>query len=263
MKNTTRKYLGFLLLLSVVLISGCVPLEKVKYLQDIEGIVSQPEYQLPKQEHLLQPGDYLYIKIMTPDNKNNEVFSNMSGSGSSAGYLNITEQNLYLTSYMVNDSGYVNFPLIGNIEANGITLKEFQESLNKQVNSIVKEAEVVVKQVLFSISVLGEVRSPGRYPIYKDNVNIFEAFAMANDLTTFANRNKVQIIRKTGDKINIVDLDLTKKDILKSPYFYLEPNDIIYIEPLKMKNYTFEAFPYGLIVSTLTTIIVIATYFKK
>ena len=85
---------------------------------------------------------------------------------------------------------------------------------------------------------------------------------MANDLTSFANRNAVKIIRTEGEKNTVVTIDLTSKDILSSPYYYLQPNDVIYVEPLKNKTYVFEAFPYALLLSTITTTLVIAQFFK-
>ena len=116
--------------------------------------------------------------------------------------------------------------------------------------------------MLYNISVLGEVQAPGKYTIYNNRINIFEALALARDLTSFANRSKVQIIRTEGNKNTIVTLDLLSKDILSSKYYYLQPNDIIYVEPLKNKTYAFESFPYALIFSTITTALLIAQFFK-
>jgi polysaccharide export outer membrane protein len=109
---------------------------------------------------------------------------------------------------------------------------------------------------------LGEVKSPGKYPIYNNRINIFEALAMANDLTAFANRSRVQIIRTEGTKTNVVVFDLLNKDILSSPYYYLQPNDIIYVEPLKEKTWRYETFPYALALSTISLVLVVLTFFK-
>lgn len=253
--------LFYLIIIGLAVIS-CVPLSKTKYLQDKEGVAPVTEFQNPKPDYKIKPGDYLYIRIMTLDQKSNEVFATISGSSGGNSYMNVTDQNLYLTSYMVNDSGYISFPLLGKIYANGQTIHEMEVSLNRSVSDILREASVVVKLVMYNVSILGEVKNPGKYAIYNNRVNIFEALAMANDLTTFANRSKVQIIRSTGDKNTIVTLDLLNKDILSSPYYYLQPNDIIYVEPLKNKSYAFETFPYALILASISTLLIIATYFK-
>ena len=254
--------LACLLIISMSVIS-CIPLSKVKYLQDKEGVAPVHEFQNAKTDYKVKPGDYLYIRILTLDEKSNEVFANITGGGGNNGtYMMQSDQGLYLTSYMVNDSGYITFPLLGSINANGKTVEQLEQSLNKAASDIIKESSVVVKLVMFNISILGEVKNPGKYAIYKNQVNIFEALAMANDLTTFANRNKVQIIRTDGNKNTVVTIDLLSKDILSSPYYYLQPNDIIYIEPLKNKTFAFEAFPYALIFSTITTALLIAQFLK-
>jgi polysaccharide export outer membrane protein len=234
----------------------------VKYLQDKEGDSTAYEYKNSIPDYKLKPGDYLYIRILTLDEKSNEIFSSITGGTNNQSSLGYGDQSIYLTSYMVNDSGFINFPLLGKIFANGHTVSEMEISLNNAAEEILMESRVVVKLVLFNISVLGEVRNPGKYPIYNNRVNIFEAIAMANDLTTFADRNKVKIIRKDGDKNTIIIVDLLSKEILSSPNYYLQPNDIVYIEPLKNKSFAFEAFPYVLIFSTITTALLIAQYFK-
>jgi len=241
---------------------SCVPLTKVKYLQDKEGVTPVYEFQNIRPDYKLRPGDYLYIRILTLDEKSNEIFANITGAGGSSVYVAQSEQNLYVSSYMVNDSGFITFPLLGRIYANGQTVAQMEQNLNSAASDIIKESSVVVKLVLFNISILGEVKNPGKYPIYNNRVTIFEALAMANDLNSFANRSKVKIIRSEGNKNTVVTINLLSKDILSSPYYYLQPNDIIYVEPLKNKTYAFEAFPYALIFSTITTALLIAQFFK-
>lgn len=245
-----------------IAMASCVPQSKMKYLQDKEGDVARYEFQTIKPEYTIKPGDYLYIRILSLDQKSNELFATISGSASANYSMNITDQNLYLTSYWVNDSGYIDFPLFGKIPAAGRTINEMQQTMNKEVSEIVIGASVVVKLVMYNISIIGEVKSPGKFSVYNNRINVFEALAMANDLTAFANRSKVQIIRTEGTKTNVVVFDLLSKEILSSPYYYLQPNDIIYVEPLKDKAYAFETFPYGLVYSSIGLVVVILTFFK-
>ncbi len=251
----------FLLIISLAMIS-CVPQAKMKYLQTKEGDSIVSEFKNIKPDYKLKPGDYLYIRVLTLDQKSNELFASMNGSGGTNGYTNTTDQSLYLTSYLVNDSGFISFPLLGNIPAAGHTVNEMKQSLNKMVSEIIRESSVVVKLVLFDISVLGEVKNPGKFSVNKDHINIFEALSLANDITAFGNRTKVQIIRADLNKNKIVTIDLLSKDILSSPYYYLQPNDIVYVEPMKEKAYAFETFPYGLVYSTIGLVLVILTFFK-
>ena len=252
----------YLLVIGLAVIS-CVPQAKMKYLQDKEGDTVRSEFKILKPDYKIKPGDYLYVRILSLDQKSNELFATIGGSAAANYNMNITDQNLYLTSYLVNDSGYIDFPLIGRIYAKDHTINDIQQTLTKSVSEIIIGASVVVKLVMYNISILGEVKSPGKFAVYNNRINIFEALALAGDVTAFGNRNKVQIIRTEGDKNNIVVLDLLSKNILASSYYYLQPNDIIYVEPMKEKTWKFETFPYGLVYSTIGLVLVVLTFFKK
>jgi polysaccharide export outer membrane protein len=262
MKNKLLAFKLFCLSIIGLTLFSCVPQAKMKYLQDKEGDTARYEFQTLKPEYTIKPGDYLYVRVLSLDQKSNELFATIAGSAAANYNMNITDQNLYLTSYWVNDSGYIDFPLFGKIEAAGLTINEMQQVMNKEVAEIIIGASVVVKLVMYNISMLGEVKSPGKYPIYNNRINVFEALAMANDLTAFANRSRVQIIRTEGTKTNVVVFDLLNKDILSSPYYYLQPNDIIYVEPLKEKTWRYETFPYALALSTISLVLVVLTFFK-
>ena len=254
--------LFFLSIIGLAMIS-CIPQAKMKYLQDKEGDTVRSEFKVLKPDYKIKPGDYLYVRILSLDQKSNELFATIAGSAASNSYMNITDQNLYLTSYLVNDSGYIDFPLIGKTYAKDQTIDDIQRTLTKSVSEIIIGSSVIVKLVMYNISILGEVKNPGKFSIYNSRVNIFEALALANDITSFGNRSKIQIIRTEGNKNNIVVLDLLSKDILSSPYYYLQPNDIVYVEPLKEKSWAFETFPYGLVYSTIGLALVVLTFFKN
>lgn len=261
MKNISRFVRPALLLavMSLALFS-CVPQKKIRYLQTAEGADTVRVFRNVSAAYLLQPGDYLYIRIFTLDEKSNALFNSISGSSYMGG--SYTDQYTYLTSYMVNDSGYINFPVAGFIRAAGLTTGQMEQVLHKELTEYIKEATVVVKLVSFKISMLGEVGHPGQFTINRDRINIFEALAMAGDLNTFANRQKVQIIRQDKQETKVVTFDLTSKDILNSEFFYLRPNDIVYVEPLKGKQFAFETFPYSLIYSTISMAFLVLTFFK-
>ncbi len=262
MKISLLAFKLFCLSIIGIALFSCVPQAKMKYLQDKEGDTAKYEFQTLKPDYKIKTGDYLYIRVLSLDQKTNEIFASIAGSSASNSYMSITDQNIYLTSYWVNDSGFISFPLLGHIYAQGLTVKEMQDNLNVAVSGILKEASVTVKLVMYNISVLGEVNNPGKVTIYNNRINIFEAIALARDITAFGNRSKVQIIRTEGTKSNIMVLDLLSKDILSSPYYYLQPNDIIYVEPMKEKAYAFETFPYGLVYSSIGLVLVILTFFK-
>ena len=216
-------------------------------------------FQTPEfQEYHLGIGDNLYIKVQSLDEKSNEFFNRETGNRTS----NYNDASIYLESYSVDTEGNIFFPFIGPVYVFGLTLDETKIEVEKVMEKYLKNTTIVVKLVNFNITFVGEVRRPGEYKIYQDRINIFEAISLAGDLTDYGNRNEVKLMRMTDDGMALHIIDLTKEDILESPYFYLKPNDIIYIEPLKGKQFAFATFPYALLFSTITTLIVLLTFIQ-
>jgi polysaccharide biosynthesis/export protein len=250
---------AFLVMVIGSLLVSCVPQEKVKYLQDPQGAKTKSVFENSVAEYRIQPGDYLYIRLFTMDKEANQIFSDMSGGSI---YSNTTEQAVYLNSYLVSDSGYVNFPLLGRIKAGGEYLTDIEKQLYDLMLKEVNNPGVVVRLVNFKVTVLGEVRNPGTYTVNQNRITIFQAISLANDLTTYSNRNSVRLLRKKDNQTFVYTLDLTSKEILTSDYYYLRPGDVIYVEPLKSKQYAFETFPYALLLSSLSTVLALMTFFK-
>jgi len=167
-----------------------------------------------------------------------------------------------MNSYSVNDSGYIEFPIAGKIQVENFTIKEAKTRIETAIKEYLKEVTIVVKLVSFNITILGEVNHPGQFLIYKEKLNIFEALSLAGDLSDFANRNRVMIIRQTKNGSTIHRLDLTSKNILSSKYFYVMPKDIIYIQPLGIKQWGFQTFPYAIVFSAITTTLLLINYFR-
>lgn len=214
-----------------------------------------------KINYRIQPGDNLYIRVVSMDEKTN-LFLNSMGGGQYA--QNITsDASVYLNSYMVSTKGTIQFPLTGEIYVKNMTVAQVKDSIQKDLGQYLKKSIVIVKLVNFNITLLGEVRRPGQYKIYQNNINLFEAVSMAGDLSDFARRSDVTIIRQSKTGSQVFHVDMTKKDVLSSPYFYLKPNDIVYIPPLKGKQFSFATFPYGVVFSALSTALLLISFFKK
>ncbi len=245
---------------TIVVFSGCVPQKKIKYLQNKEKATLKTSFTNPKKiKYKIQPEDNLYIKIVSIDEKTSALFNTMDQR-----YMNQMGNNaaIYLNSYMVNEDGYVDFPLIGKVLVKNLTVEEVKKKLQDSINEYLKESIVIVKMVNFYVTILGEVRQPGEKIIYQNELNIFEAISMAGDLTDFANRRDVKLVRQTKKGSRIITIDLTDSNILESDYFFLMPNDIVYIEPLKGKQFTFANFPYSIVFSAISTTLLLINYFK-
>ncbi|PLX01542.1 MAG: hypothetical protein C0595_14305, partial [Marinilabiliales bacterium] len=140
-----------------------------------------------KIDYRIQPGDNLYVRVVSLDEQTT-ILLNPLGSGNSQVS---SDASVYLNSYTVNESGYLDFPLTGEIFVKNMNTEEIKETLSKELREYLKEFVVIVKLVNFNITLLGEVNRPGQYKIYQNRINIFEAVSMASDLTDFANRNTV------------------------------------------------------------------------
>ncbi len=251
---------GAFLLLVIALLASCVPQKRIRYFQQISELDSTHVFDYAQQkEYRVKPGDNLYINVSSLDSKTFEFFNTSKGTNNSGNYYN--EAGIYLNSYTVSDSGNIDFPFIGKIYVQELNTAQITKKLQDVIDEYLIETTVVVKLVNFKITFIGEVKQPGQLQIYQDKINIFEAIAKAGDLTDFANRNEVKLIRKEEGRAVIYDIDLTKRDILASDLYYLQPNDIIYVEPLRGKQFTFANFPYAIVFSMISTTILLLNYF--
>jgi len=230
----------------------------MKYL--VEGH-PKPFYENPLlHDYRLQPGDNLFIQVLGLDAETADLFSIQPG-GIYRQYLN-NELSVYLSSYTVNQDGFIEFPVIGKVLVKGKTIYETKALVQEAINEYLRDATVIVKFVNFSISVLGEVMRPGRFPVHQTHINIFEALALAGDMTPWGDRDNVQLIRRVNQGSEVQVLDLSSRGILESEHYYLMPDDIIYVPPMKAKTFAFTAFPYSIVLSTITTTLLILNFFK-
>ena len=143
--------------------------------------------------------------------------------------------NAKLLDYLVDNSGFIDFPVLGKIKVEGLTTRECEALIREKLQTHLSEVPTVTVRVSnFKVSVLGEVKNPGMYQVEDEHVNIFQALALAGDMTLNSVRDDVELLRvdARGNK-QVVHLDLTKADIIESPYYYLQQNDIVYVKPTK------------------------------
>ena len=244
------------ILVVAFLFSSCVSQKKVQLLQEksVED-VSSGFVNNRNTAYYLQPGDQLYLKVHSVDQKTSRLFQTDFPNPMTATYQN-------LNSYRVEEDGYINFSFIDKVYVKGMTVKEVNDLLQNKVNEYFKEATVVVKLVNYRVSVLGEVESPGTFIIQNKQINILQALAQAGGTSNFGNLKKVKLVRQTLTGSEMHYLDLTDNGVLQSDQFYLMPNDVVYIEPLKSKSFAFDNFPYGIILSTISTAAIVIALFK-
>jgi polysaccharide export outer membrane protein len=192
---------------------------------------------LNNQPYRLQVNDILYIDIKGDNPKIVSMFKNVEGNSGSASKGG---EGLYFNGYTVDRHGAIRIPYIGEINVLGYTTKEVREKIEVELGKFFKNPEqifVTVKLTGIKFVVTGEVGSPGTLNLTQNQVSIVDAIANAGEITPFGNRENVTIIRKTIDGVQKYHLDLTKMDVFNSKYFYIQPNDIIYVAPLKQKSW--------------------------
>jgi len=258
--------LSFLSALIVILLFSSSCNRRIRYIykenQQIDSVYSYP---VKSEMYKLKPEDLLHIKIITtePDinalfrieEQNNNINQNLNGG------------NFYLSGFTVNDTGYVQIPVLGNIKASGKTVSEFRKDVTSTAHYYLKNAIVNVKFVNFKISFLGEVNNKGPVFIYQDNIDILEAVSRAGGVTDYANMKNITVVRKKNDSRIVYKLDLTKRELLTSEKFYLYPDDIVIVEPINAKIAKLNLKDYIFFVSALSsaisTTVLILNLFSK
>jgi polysaccharide export outer membrane protein len=230
----------FLFLLLIFLASSCIPTQKLKYTIDTEN--SSNKYSNNLSEKTIQPYDYLYIKIYSLDEKTNSIFN---------GDQNIN-QSEELISYAVNDKGYVNFPFIGDIYVKDLTIDKAKVIIETDLNKYLTNVSVRLRFVGNKITVLGEVNRPGNLTYYDEKITIFQALGLAGDIANFGDKTTVKLIREIDNNITYQSVDLTKKDIVASAYYYLLPNDILIVDPVKAKYRSLRNYNFVYLMTTIT-----------
>jgi polysaccharide biosynthesis/export protein len=250
-----------LLLTGMILLflSSCVTNKQVKYLQRQQKSDTLSSFKNRKTlDYKIRPHDDLYIRIFSMDDKSNALFNKgMNSAGSASSNL-----GTYLDSYTVNDSGYVDFPLIGNVYVNELKVDEAKNLIQSLVREYLVDVQVTVKMLSFKVTFLGEVKRPGPVMVFRDKFNIFEGISEAGDLTDWAKRDKIAVIRQTKEGSRVYYMDLNSINILGSDSFYLEPNDIVYVPPLGIKRWGWETFPWGIAFGAVSTALLLINYFK-
>ncbi len=252
-KRIMRNVLAFSILLILVSLVSCIPQKKLRYMQELEeSTIDTNVTETKDNTYHLKPKDEIYLKINSVDPNTYSFFN--GGDQNSANLYN-SDLGLYLNSYTLSDSGFIQLPVAGKIMVAGLDLQEARYKIETVLGKYLNDVSVTLKLSGFRITLLGEVKRPGKYAPYVSQLNILEALAVAGDMTSYGNRQRVMIIREVNGKEHVHILDILDRNLLQSELFYLLPNDIVYVESLNAKTWGFEQFPYALILSSLTTFI--------
>lgn len=199
----------------------------------------------------IKPKDYLYIRVITPNEELSDLYNLSGGQGGNMNYSYAGGSKFI--SYLVNDEGNIDFPYIGNIAVAGLTLSQIKERMYSILQKYMDTFTLQVHLTNNQYTILGEINSPGQYEMSKDQLTLYEAVAIAGDLTVYGKRNQVKIMRPTETGTQTILADLTDKNIIDSEQYYILPNDLIYIEPKRAKQAGIsETFSFGVITTIIS-----------
>jgi polysaccharide export outer membrane protein len=250
MKRKDMYWLNFILITGILIVS-CTPTKKLKYVLNTGDDIYKNQFMNARSEKTIQPYDYLYIKIFSLDERTNAIFNGQND------YAYQTE----LLSYTVDGKGSINVPFIGSINVKDLTINEAKDKIEKSLGLYLRDISVIVRFVSNKVTILGEVNRPGQYSFFDEKITVFQALGFASGVNTYGDKSDITLIREKDNVIKYYYLDLTKKNIAESDYYYLLPNDIIIINPVNAKYRELRDYSIQLISTLASTILTIVTLY--
>jgi len=237
---------GTLVFLIAGFFASCVNLKKVELIQPKSiSDFSNEILNAQRDAYKINTGDHLYIKIFSSDAQTSRYFQSDFPELMNSSYI-------YLNSYKVDTEGNVNYSFAGKTHVKGMTIEDAQAAITESLSEYFKDIKVYVKLVNFDISILGEVNSPGTYNVDREQINILQALGMAGGLTDFGRADQVTLVRKSENGSIVKQIDITDSGLLSSEYFFLLPDDVLYVAPRSAKSFAFEKLPYGMLFGLLS-----------
>ena len=226
-----------LMAVCAVMMASCSSYKHVPYLQNAEEIVAAQK-ELPLYDAKIMPKDLLTVTVNTTDPEASAPFNMTVQTAQNLATSRTSYSQPVLQQYLVSNEGVIDFPVLGQLKVGGLTKSEAEDMIRERLKPYLKEVPIVtVRMSNYKISVLGEVARPGTFTVSNEKVNVLEALAMAGDMTIWGMRDNVKLVREDANgKREIVFLDMTNADIITSPYYYLQQNDILYVTPNKTKS---------------------------
>jgi len=243
-----------LTVLLTAFISSCVPTSQLSYFNDID-VLEKPIVN-PRIQKTILPFDRLYIRILSIDPQTRQIFDLPDD-------IRYSPSANSVLGYLVDEAGNIDFPFVGKVNVGSLTLTDAASKIQSALNEYVPNTTITVKFIDNQISILGEVQRQGVYAFSQDKLNIYEALALGGGLTRYGNRKSIVLIRQEGEKIMHHKLNLSDSKIASKDFYYVLPNDVIVVEPLKSISTSYPNVTYQSILSSITTLVaILVLYFQ-
>lgn len=247
-----------LIVVCVLLCTSCASKKNVIYFQpDSVELNTSYELNAPK----LQPGDILAISVTADDVRATQPFNQISPYQGATGTIQAT--NPFIPTYAIDNNGEIDFPKIGKVKLAGKTRTQAMDVLRQEVGKFIVDPGISMEIRNFRVTVLGEVLRPGTFTIENDRITILEALGLAGDLTIYGKRQDVLVIREQNGNKREYRLDLTKRETLNSPVYYLSQNDVVYVQPngarVQTSKYTQNTSVFVSVIGLIITVISVIT----
>jgi polysaccharide export outer membrane protein len=229
---------------------SCVPVKNLSYFNDINDL-AEPGIN-PRTQKVIQSFDKLYIRVYSIDPQTSAIFSDIEE-------MRYGVENSVI-GYLVDEKGEINFPFVGNINVVSLTTEQASKKIHEALNDYVSNTSVIVKYVDNQVTVMGEVLNQGVYTFTKDKLNIYEALSLGGGLTRYGNRNNIILVRNKGDKIMHYRLKISDSQITSKDTYYILPNDVLVVEPLKAISSSYQNITYTTILASITTLIAVLLF---
>jgi len=256
-KMYKNKFLLSILFLGTIALASCSSPKDTVYFANLD---STRFHQIPKAEFKephIQTDDILTINVQSLgiDAFTAPQAAPTAGAGSAPG--------AGVSGFLVNKSGNVEIPMLGVVKLAGLTTAEAIEVIRSKASNYFKDPTVQVRFANYKITVLGEVAKPATYTVPSEKVTVLDAISMAGDLTAYGKRNNIMLMRDNGEKKDVIRLDLNSSNLINSPYFYLQQNDVLYVEPTKAKNAINNAPAQRFITITIAVVTLLVTLITR
>jgi len=247
-------------IVAILLFGSCTSQKELMYLSNLDTISHQQFFPMERPNYKVQYQDILYVDIFTMNPEMNALLNPSTGSSSYNTYRD--DSNIYIYGYTVSDSGFVSIPILGDVKVLGLTTDEIKIAVEERAKQYLKDAVINVKLLSFKFTVMGEVNRPGSYTNFNNQLTVLDAIGMAGDISDFGNRKHVLVLRPAKEGTATYHIDLQDKNLLQSEGYFLLPNDIVIVEPIKSKPFQLNIPTMSLVLTTISTLILVLSFIQ-